>query len=142
MSYKTVEVNKQTYVISKMNAIQQFHIARRLATVYGAVYASQGIISEGDYEKGFKALFSCLSSLSDEDSNFCLYGLLQCVSLKGKDGGNFPVMLDSTTPRNSEMRMMEMIALAYHSLTFNVIDDFFLEEVKALWSQIQDQIST
>jgi len=142
MSYKTVEVNGKTYTISKMNAIKQFHIARRLAAVYGAVYASQGIISEGDYEKGFKALFSCLASLSDEDSNFCLYGLLECVSFKAECGGNFPVMSDSTTPRNSEMRMMEMITLAYHALRFNVIDDFFLEEVKALWSQIQDQEST
>ena len=141
MSYKTIELNEKTYIISKMNAIKQFHIARRLMPAAGKAFLGSEIVSGGDFEQGFKVLFSCLADMSDEDSNFCLYGLLQVVSVKGKDGGDFPIMIDNETPRNKDMRVMEMVNLAYHSLTFNVIDDFFLEEVKALFSQIQGQKS-
>jgi len=74
-------INGFDYKAGKLNAKQQFHIVRRVAPVLAGLAGGK---DENDILKG---AMSAISSLSDSDADFVLFGLLGCVERKDPTGG-------------------------------------------------------
>lgn len=80
MSEITIASNK--YRIGKINALQQFHVARRLAPVLAAMGVSLHQLSSGakvsmdDFMPILGPVTEILSRMSDEDSNYIIFSAL------------------------------------------------------------------
>lgn len=75
------EVNGFNYTAGKLNAKQQFHIVRRLSPVLS------GLVGLKDANDAVGAIANAISSLSDADADFVLFGLLSCVERQDPSGG-------------------------------------------------------
>jgi hypothetical protein len=94
------KVGENNYRAKKMNAFQQFHVARRLAPVItevltmGDLLASAGVLAEVpegaertiDYTKLIVPFADALSRVSDDDCNYVLGACLGMV--QRQQGGN------------------------------------------------------
>lgn len=96
--------NKDDFKYSKIDAIKQFHIVRRLAPVVGELMAvvtnSANLVKGGKKEdislddidfdivaKNIGPLMEVLAKLPDADVEYCLYGLLSAAERKIPGGG-------------------------------------------------------
>lgn len=87
-----LEINEKTYKIGKLTAMQQFHIARRLAPALWALGAAangaESITSLND-SSIFGALgpvAEAISKMSDEDVNYVIQSCLGVVSRQEPKG--------------------------------------------------------
>lgn len=63
-------INGVNYKASKLPAIKQFHIVRRVAPLLAGMT---------DKDKALEGIMNGIGSLKDEDANYILFGLLSCV---------------------------------------------------------------
>ena len=63
-------INGVNYKASKLPAIKQFHIVRRVAPLLAGM---------ADKDKALEGIMNGIGSLKDEDANYILFGLLACV---------------------------------------------------------------
>lgn len=63
-------INGVNYKASKLPAIKQFHIVRRVAPLLAGMT---------DKDKAIEGIMNGIGSLKDEDANYILFGLLSCV---------------------------------------------------------------
>lgn len=63
-------INGINYKASKLPAIKQFHIVRRVAPLLAGMT---------DKDKALEGIMNGIGSLKDEDANYILFGLLSCV---------------------------------------------------------------
>jgi hypothetical protein len=133
------ELEGQTYKAEKINAINQFHILRRLMPVLGNV--APFLNNEG--LNGFDALpplADAIGKLSDSDSEYVIYGLLKSITRKEPSGmgwsqihnGHDIMFLDIKT------NMKIMMSLAINAFKFNM-SGFFSELPSVLKDQAQNQ---
>lgn len=78
--FEPIEIGGNTYKIGKLNAIQQFHITRRLApSLWALAEASGSAPSNSDPILALKPVAQAVSQLSDEDSEYVLHTCLGVV---------------------------------------------------------------
>jgi len=63
-------INGVNYKASKLPAMKQFHIVRRVAPLLAGM---------ADKDKALEGIMNGIGSLKDEDANYILFGLLSCV---------------------------------------------------------------
>lgn len=63
-------INGVNYKASKLPAIKQFHIVRRVAPLLAGMT---------DKDKALEGIMNGIGSLKDDDANYILFGLLSCV---------------------------------------------------------------
>ena len=87
------EIKGQKFSLKKVNALEQFHIARRLMPVLSEMLPGLGKLSKNmkDLEKltqeqqfdeisqAMSPAMNSLSKLNDKDSEYVLFGLLSCA---------------------------------------------------------------
>lgn len=96
------QIGQREFKLSKINAMKQFHIARRIAPLLGELLPKLKEISKlKDQEnvsqdeqletlgKFLGPLMEGLGKLSDKDSEFVLYGLMAAVEMKQAEHGNY-----------------------------------------------------
>jgi hypothetical protein len=145
-------IQDKTYRAKKLNAMKQFHIVRRLVPLIGnfAPALKEMPMIDGkpdmtklkdiDVGKILPAITSAISSVSDEDADFCIHGLLSVVQKKGdKDEGWFDVCVNGGM-MFEDMTLATILQLAFKSLTHN-LSDFFQELPSALNADNQKQKS-
>jgi hypothetical protein len=85
------ELGGRKFKVGKLNAFKQFHLVRRLAPILADMLPVVGDLqklskkNQEDFEQTAKILAPVLtgfSKLSDQDSEFVLYGLLSCVEVQ------------------------------------------------------------
>lgn len=109
-----IQLNGHTYKIEKINAIESFHIGRRLMGLLAPLTKANG-----NHEEAF---VKSIGSLSDEDTNYILFGLLKSVYRKEPKGlGLHPVMVDGSLMYN-DIDMKTMLQLAGESYKLNLAD--------------------
>lgn len=85
MNKTEIEVAGQTYRIGKLNAIQQFHVSRRLGPVMAAVGISLQSLSAGmladlsDFSAIIGPATEVMSKMTDEETNYIIFTCLGCV---------------------------------------------------------------
>jgi hypothetical protein len=67
-------------------------------------------------------LANAISSLSDEDSNYVIFGLLKAVKKKDVNGLGWSVVSDGSVLMDSYMSMPTMLQLAFHAFKTNFSD--------------------
>ncbi len=84
-----IEISGNSYSIGKMSAMQQFHIARRLAPAIWALSSVAGKDRPEDDSTAINALqpvAEMLSKMSDEDSEYIVKSCLAVVQRKQQNG--------------------------------------------------------
>lgn len=118
-----VEIEGQTYRIGKLDARAQFHIVRRLAPVLGELAPA---IQGGN--KGVEVLpplAAAVAKLSDDDADYCIFGLLKVVSRKQPNGLGWGPVCTGNLLMYDDISMPVMLKLAWNSLSQNM-QSFFV----------------
>lgn len=139
------DIQGHTYKVSKLDAMSQFHIVRRLLPVLGELVPA--VKMEGETPElsmdAIPAIGTAISKISDDDSNYVLYGLLAGVSLQEPNGLGWSKVLSGNTLMYSHISesLSIMLQLAFKSLMhnftgfFDVLPSDLKEKVQALKNQ-------
>lgn len=130
MAESDFEVNGVSYKLNKINAMSQFHIARRIAPIIGdlmpiAVKISKMTEAERkDKEiETLAPIFNGLSKLSDSDANRVLIGLLTSVEMK-QSTGNWAKVANGEQIMFQNLELPTILNLAGKAFMFNMAGFF------------------
>lgn len=136
-----MKFKKDDYSFGKIDAIQQFHIVRKVAPIVGdllAVISNSGVIKSGQKLEGMKLddidfdalakdlgpLLTTLAKLPEEDVNFVLFSLLKSVQRKATSAGGYSPIMTSQNHfmfediKNDLQLMMSIVGHAFvHNLS-------------------------
>jgi hypothetical protein len=117
-----VTVKDNLYSLSKLPAIKQFHVARRIAPLLTELAP---LLKKGttDPLDALIPAVNALQKLSDDDSEYVLYSLLNCASIKQPAGGFAPVCVDKVL-MFKDLPLDEMLELAGRAFLHN-LGNFF-----------------
>ncbi len=118
------ELNGNQYRVGHINALTQFHVARRLAVILSEMAAA--FQSGKNEDASLSAMANAISKLSDEDANYCLFSLLKAITRAQKNGMGWGPVCSANSLMYDDITMPVMLQLAWKSLQFNM-SDFFLE---------------
>jgi hypothetical protein len=105
------------YRVGRLDARKQFHIVRRLAPVLGEL---QAVASVKKPEDAFAPLAVAVSRLSDEDSDYCIFGLLAVVSREQEQGLGWGPVSTGTTLMYDDVDLGAMLRLAWFAFSENL----------------------
>lgn len=131
-------VNGITYQASKLDAIKQFHILRRLAPVISGL-APLASLSSGSQpggatieqvkaqisndpattERAISGLCNALSSLKDDDANTVLFGLLGCITRQEQHGLGWAPITNGQLLMYQDIDLLAMMQLAWGAVKVN-----------------------
>lgn len=131
VSVTDVEVAGQAYRIGVVDARAQFHIVRRLAPALGQLAKGHGASAVD----ALPAMASAIAVMSDEDADYCVFGLLKVVQRKQVNGLGWGPVCVGTTLAYQDIDMSVMLQLAWHAAKLNM-NGFFA----ALPSDLKDAI--
>ena len=124
-----VRVGGHDYKFGKLNALEQFHIMRRLTGMLGKlgpiIGKLKGLKGLDDLEavgvEVIGPLGEAFAGMSDADADHCLFGLLKVVERKHGQGvvGYGPVVTGNAL-MFVDMTMPVMLQLAWKSLAHNM----------------------
>lgn len=140
-----VSVFGHQYQIGRMNAIQQFHVMRRLHGVCGSLgeafrqvqrlggaTAVEKMVANRDADKSLDVLrvvepvLRALGGMSDEDVNYVLHNCLSVVERQqAQTSGWARVMPQPGVLMFMDIEMPQMLALTWHVLRINLANFFF-----------------
>jgi hypothetical protein len=125
-----ITIKENIYKIEMISVREQFHLMRKLTPAATAIIplfqSSQDILSsEVD---SLSAFAKTISMMPKEDADFCLFSLLSCVQRKEKHGLGFSAIasVETFTMHHQDIKLMEMMKIAFESLKYN-FKDFFLD---------------
>lgn len=126
-----------TYRATKLNAIEQFHIVRRLAPVIGRVAPLFKGAGGNDDNKAFSAMAEAIAALPDADADYCIFGLLKAVTRKQDKGNGWGAVTVAGRLQYDDITLPAMLQIAWNALQHN-LSNFF----DALPSSLREQIQT
>jgi hypothetical protein len=90
------EIGSKKFKISKLNAMKQYHVVRRIAPILGELLPGLSVAAKNKSQTEEAQLeqiaafvtpiMNGLSKLSDKDAEFVLFGLLSCVEVQQSEG--------------------------------------------------------
>ncbi len=133
MSERDFEIGSRKFKLNKIDAIKQFHIARRITPVLSELIPAMGSIAkaakskkkvstEAEFDEIAKVLapiMTGISKLSDEDSDKVLYGLLSSVEMQQQTGNWARVSTDTSLMIN-DLELNVLLNLAGRAFMFNM----------------------
>lgn len=112
-------VDGNEYKAGKIDARKQFHIVRRLAPVMSGVAPVAS--ADGDV---FSALANAMAALSDDDADYVLFGLLDCMTRKQASGLGWAKVTAGKSLMFDDISMSAMLKIAFIAFEENM-QDFF-----------------
>lgn len=130
------------YKAVKVDAVKQFHLARRLSPFLEAIVpliakVKAGVIKEGDDAtfdaliEGYAPFAKMMADMPDEQADYILFGLLACVKRKQAQGLGWANISNGSALMFQDINMVQMLQCAYHALMENLAD-FFPQGVATL----------
>jgi hypothetical protein len=145
-------VKEQTYRAGALSARDQFHIVRRLAPFLSSLAPALGnidikgfreakaagedpkeAIKMDDLAKILPALGNALASMSDEQADYVIFGLLKVVVRKEANGLGWPSITNGNVLQYADIDMMSMLAIAAQVLMANA--GGFFDALNSVFSQ-------
>lgn len=137
MSDRDFEIGSRKFKLSKINALKQFHIVRRIAPILGEmapmlkdlsrVKKSEDSMSEDDkleqIAKFISPMMNGMSKLSDQDSNLVLMGLLCAVEVQ-QSGGNWAPIARGDNLMFEDLELPVLLNAAGRSFMYNMAGFF------------------
>jgi hypothetical protein len=122
-----VQVKDARYQIGRLSAMQQFHLARRLAPVLAAMGISMAQLQRGgtadlsDFTEMLGPVADVLAKMSDEDANYIIYTALGVVTREQGPDKWAQVCVQSNM-MFADIQMPEMLRLVVETLQVNLLD--------------------
>lgn len=125
------ELGGRKFQISKINALDQFHIARRMGPILADIVPiiqqlnkkKLDTLSEDEKLDSFGKLASPfmvgLAKLSDEDAEIVLFGLLSCAEIQGASGAWMKIT-NKKLLLAQDLELPHLINIAGHSFMHNI----------------------
>jgi len=116
-------IGEHTYRVGRIDALKQFHIVRRLGPIFGELApALRGATgnAEADVLTAVPAVMGAFAKLSDDDMNYCLFGLLAVVERKQPTGLGWGPVSTGHVLAYSDIAMTQMLQLAWVCLQQNL----------------------
>lgn len=135
MADNSFEINGRSFKVSKINAMKQFHIVRRIAPILSELLPAMKDIAKTKVEnlneeqqldmaaKVAGPVMEGLSKLSDKDSEFVLHGLLSAVEIQ-QEAGNWARMVQGDTLMFHDLELPLLLQAAGRSFMFNMTGFF------------------
>jgi hypothetical protein len=126
------ELGGRKFKIGKINAFKQFHLVRRLAPILADMLPAVGDLQklskkqQEEFDQTAKILAPVLtgfSKLSDQDSEFVLYGLLSCVEVQL--GNSWSKVSTESMLMIQDLELPSLLQIAARSFMSN-LSSFFL----------------
>ena len=119
-----------TYKIDLICVRDQFHLMRKLTPAAAAIiplFKNGAAVLDSDVE-ALTPFANIIASMPEADADFCLFSLLRCVSRKEAGGLGYSAIAskDTFTMHHQDIKLMDMMKIAFESLRFN-FKDFFLD---------------
>jgi hypothetical protein len=124
------------YKAVKVDAVKQFHLARRLSPFLEAIVpvvakVKGGMLAADNPEGSFDALLEgyapfakMMADMQDEQADYILFGLLACVKRKQSQGLGWANVSNGSALMFQDINMVQMLKCAYHALMENLADFF------------------
>jgi hypothetical protein len=129
------EMNGRKYKLHKIDTFKQFHIARRIGPILADLFPALQTGVKIDAQKGVEKLsedeqleligkfagpiMTGLSKLSDADSEFVLFGLLQSIEMQQAQG-NWMRVATNSVMMAQDLELGSMLQLAGRAFMFNL----------------------
>lgn len=137
MSDRDFEIGSRKFKLSKINAMKQFHIVRRIAPILGELAPNLVQISKTVKDSGtteddrleqiaqFVApVMLGLSKLTDADANLVLMGLLSSVEMKQEATGNWSRVAVDGNLMFDDLELPLLLQAAGRAFMFNMAGFF------------------
>lgn len=131
------EINGRQFKLGKINAFKQFHIVRRvgpiLADMIPALGTVQKISKDGSLSESEKfdefakiaaPFMTGISKLSDADSEYVLYGLLESVEIQQEQHGNWAPIAKGSMLMMQDLELPLLLQIAGRAFAFNLAGFF------------------
>lgn len=112
----TFTLNGNDYQCAPINAREQFHVIRRLSPAIAELAGA--LEKDAPLETTLKSLGRALASLSDDDADYCLFGLLKGVERKQQGTGWVKITVDKTV-MFPDLTMVDLLQIAGRSFKVN-----------------------
>lgn len=122
----TLEVKGNNYRIGTLNAMQQFHLTRRLLPLFAVMGISIAQLRSGvkmditDFAPILEPVSKIMAEMSDQDSNYIILTCLSVVHREGKPGKWAPTVTESGLFMFQDMDMTVMLRLVVEVLRDNL----------------------
>jgi len=137
------------YKAIKVDAVKQFHLARRLSPFLEAIIpligkVKAGAIAEGDDAtfdaliEGYAPFAKMMADMPDEQADYILFGLLACIKQKQANGLGWANVSNGNALMFQNITVVQMLQMAYRALLENLAD-FFPQGVATLNAITQKQ---
>ncbi len=119
-----ITIAKNVYRVGKMNALQQFHVARRLAPVLATMGLSLRQLADGskmsieDFLPVLGPVTEILAHMTDEDANYVIFSALS-VSER-KQGDKFAPVVNGVNLMFQDLDLPAMMRLVVEVLKENL----------------------
>ncbi len=135
MSDNSFDFAGRKFKLSKINALKQFHIVRRIAPILGELgpmmvqmgKSKKAELSEDDrldaMAKVIAPIMNGLSKLTDQDANLVLTGLLGAVEMQ-QSSGNWAKLANGDNLMFDDLELPVMLNAAGRAFVFNMAGFF------------------
>lgn len=124
MKSTTKQIGANSYRITKMTAMSQFHVSRRLGPILATMGISLQTLSGGfkpdvmDFAAVLGPATAVMAKMTDEDANYIIFNCLSVVTRKQGDG--WAAVSTDSGLMFDDIEMPEMIRLVVDVLHFNL----------------------
>ena len=122
------------YKAVKVDAVKQFHLARRLSPFLEAIIplvskVKAGAVNADDSTfdallEGYAPFAKMMADMPDDQADYILFGLLACVKKKQANGLGYAAVTNGNALMYQDINCVHMIKMAYHALMENLADFF------------------
>ncbi|CAB4149543.1 hypothetical protein UFOVP558_7 [uncultured Caudovirales phage] len=138
MTDRDFQIGERHFKLSKINALKQYHIVRRIAPILGDILPSikdvagamkdQAKLTEQEKFDQIAVmagpLFSGMAKLSDKDSEIVLFGLLAAVEMKQPETNSWARLVVNDQMMFQDLDLPTMLQAAGRAFMFNMAGFF------------------
>lgn len=131
MSDRDFEIGTRQFKLSKLDAMKQFHIARKVGPILADLLPALSGLKKGVQDstsevekldglaKALMPIMLGLSKLSKEDSEEVLFGLLSSVEVQ-QGAGNWARIASSTMLMMNDIELPQLLQVAGRAFAYNL----------------------
>lgn len=136
MNEREFKIGDRNFKLSKIDAIRQFHIVRRIAPILKDLLPVMGTIAKSkldslneeqkleEFGRIAGPIMQGLSNLSDSDADFVLYRLLASVEIEQPQFHSWSAVATESGVKMQDLELPVLLQLAGRALMYNLAGFF------------------
>lgn len=135
MTDNSFSIGERNFKLSKMNAMKQYHVVRRIAPILSEMLPAMQGMAKADFNtmseddkldataKIAEPIMRGLSKLSDKDSEMVLFSLLACAEIQ-QSSGNWAKICNGEILMFQDLELPILLQIAGRAFMFNMAGFF------------------